>query len=84
MQRRHFVYEYITGYLKNRWAKHKLVCIHFDAFSTLISNMGTKLYSSEFLTIYEKNEGFICNLYSHVNTEERSMQVVPMCVVRKE
>ncbi len=31
-----------TGYLKNHWTKHRHVCIHFDAFSMLISNSGHK------------------------------------------
>ncbi len=27
--------------LKNHWPKHRLVCIHFDAFATLIPHAGT-------------------------------------------
>ncbi len=41
------VYENITGYLKNRWTKHRLVCTHFDAFFMLIPNMDMKCNISE-------------------------------------
>ncbi len=29
----------VPKYLKNHWIKHRLVCIQFDAFSTIIPNM---------------------------------------------
>ncbi len=29
-------------YLKNHWTKHRLVCIHFDAFAMLILNLISK------------------------------------------
>ncbi len=45
---RGLVYENITGYLKNHWTKHRLVCIHFDAFSEQIPNMDVKFNNSEF------------------------------------
>ncbi len=38
---------YITGYLKNYWTKHRLVCTHFDAFSMLIPNMVTIFNNSD-------------------------------------
>ena len=40
-------YENIADYLTNHWTKHRLVCIHFDAFSMLISNMDTTFDNSE-------------------------------------
>ena len=46
MDRKCLVYEYITGYLKNLWAKHRLVCTHSDAFSMMIPNMDTKFNNS--------------------------------------
>ncbi len=39
-----------TGYLKNHWTKHGLVCTHFVAFFMLIPNMDMILTNSE---IYE-------------------------------
>ena len=33
-------HEYITGYLKNYWAKDRLVCTHFDAFFNAESKYG--------------------------------------------
>ncbi len=52
-----FVYnESTTGYLKNHWTNHRLVCTHYDAFSMLIPNMCTIVNKSEifdiFLTIF--------------------------------
>ena len=40
MERRCLVPASVTGYLKNHWTKHRLVCTHFDAFFILIPNMG--------------------------------------------
>ncbi len=48
------IYENITGYLKNHWTKHRLVCTHSDAFSMLMPNMGTTLSNSE---IFENFSG---------------------------
>ncbi len=39
LDRRFHVDENITGYLKNHWTKHRLLCIHFDALRMLIPNM---------------------------------------------
>ena len=48
----HFdVYENITGYLKNHWTKHSLICTHFDAFSMLILNMDIKFKNSKIFEI---------------------------------
>ncbi len=47
MEARWFVYVNTTGYLKNHWTKHRLVCTHFDAFSMLIPNMGAKCNNFE-------------------------------------
>ena len=44
---RGIVYEDTTGYPKNHWTKHIHVCMRFDAFSTLISNMTILLNKSE-------------------------------------
>ena len=51
----------ITYCLKNHWTKYRLVCIHFDAFSMLIPNMGTIMTNSGFFfNILKTNEGFNC------------------------
>ena len=47
MEKRCFDIENTTGYLKNRWTKHRLVCIHFDLFHKLIPDMDTILNISE-------------------------------------
>ncbi len=41
-----FIYENITGYLKNHWTKHRLVCIYNDEFSMQLSDMGVIFYNS--------------------------------------
>ncbi len=41
------VCENTTGYLKNHWTKHRLVCTHFNAFSMLILNMDAKCNNFE-------------------------------------
>ena len=41
--RRCLVYENTTGYLKNHWTKHRLACIHFDAFFMLMASMITNI-----------------------------------------
>ena len=46
MSRRCLAYENITDYLKNHWTKHRLVCIHFDAFSMLILDMDTLVFNN--------------------------------------
>ncbi len=51
-----------TGFLKNHWTKHRLVCTHFDAFSMLIPNMHTIFINFEifFGTKIDKNESVVC------------------------
>ncbi len=54
------VYKNITGYLKNHWTRHRLVCTHFDEFSMLIPSMGTISYNShnfilKFLIFFPEN-----------------------------
>ncbi len=44
-----------TGYLKNYWIKHRLVCIHFDAFSMLIPNMDMKINNFEIFDFFSEN-----------------------------
>ncbi len=51
MERRCVEDENITGYLKNHWTKHRLVCIHCDAFFTLIPNIDMIHTISEFYEI---------------------------------
>ena len=46
------VSENITGYIKNHWIKHKLVCTHFDPFSILIPNMSSLFDKMKFLTTF--------------------------------
>ena len=55
------VFENITGYLKNHWNKHRLVCTHFDAFSMLISNMGAIFKNSDNIKVFYKIAS-ICKL----------------------
>ncbi len=43
-----------TGYLKNHWTKHMLVCTHFDAFCMLIPNMDIKFKNSEIFKNFVK------------------------------
>ena len=51
------VHENTTGYLKNHWTKHRLVCTHFDdAFSMLIPNMDTVFQN------YQNYEHFLKNV----------------------
>ena len=60
MERIYHVYENATGYLKNYWTKHRLVCIHVDPFAMLIPNMDKIFKNSEFLKIFwKKNESAI-------------------------
>ena len=57
--RRNLVHENITGYLKNHWTKHRLVCTHFNAFSMLIPNMGIFFNNSEFCEIVLKKKSIV-------------------------
>ncbi len=49
------------AYFKNHWTKHRLVCIHFDAFSMLIPNVSTKCNNSGIFENFLKNAR--CHLY---------------------
>ncbi len=66
-KRRCLVYQNITGYLKNHWTKHRLVCTYFDAFSMLIPNMSTTCDNSEHFL--KTNQDVVC-IYHTVDWRE--------------
>ncbi len=55
MQTRYLIYENLTGYLKNRYTKHRLVCTHSEAFFMLILNIGMSISNFEFFEFFTKN-----------------------------
>ena len=69
MERKCFLCEISTDYLKNHCTKHRLVCTHFDAFSMLIPNMGTKYISSEIF------ENFLDKKYTRLTHGESNKDV---------
>ena len=59
-----YIWENITGYLKNHWTKHSLVWIHFNANSMLIPNMGMTFQNCEILKRLIKNMGYSLHVIS--------------------
>ena len=55
----YLVYGNTTGYLKNHWIKHWLICIQFVAFSIMIPNMGKKFKILIFLTSVWKSYSIV-------------------------
>ncbi len=74
MKLRCVIGENITGYVKNRWNKHRLVCIHFDSFSMLFSNMSVIFYNSAISTKQNGRKWKVSTAVNRWSSIELNMQ----------
>ncbi len=70
MKERCNVQENNTGYLKNHWTKHWLVCTHFDAFLMLNLKMNINIKNSTIFGSSTKKLNFHLHLHRNKTQEK--------------